>query len=480
MIKDYFCQQIIAQFGHIPTPQQAKAIKALSAFITESTTSFAGSSAGSLPCFLLTGYAGTGKTSLVSALVKTFRLTQRKCVLLAPTGRAAKVFSQYASHKAFTIHKHIYLYELSKTADPGAANIDFNRDKGTVFIVDEASMISNDPSSSSSFAPSSSLLADLIKYVYEKPENDNRLIILGDTAQLPPVGEIHSPALNPDMLRRFGLSVVHHNLTQVVRQKDESGILTNATNIRGLIQNAQHTPYSVQFDKDVINIPGNELVDAISDCYNSAGIDETCVVCRSNKRALIYNNGIRNQILGMEAILEPGDIVMIAKNNYFWLQAPDFLANGDIAVVKRISHEREEFGFHFADCDFVLPDYDDREFSARVILDTLQSEAPALSHEQNEMLFQNVMADYMHITNWRKRVQEMRQDPFYNALQIKYAYAVTCHKAQGGQWKNVFVDQGYITDDIVQQTDYLRWLYTAFTRATEKLFLVNWQKIEKN
>lgn len=446
--------------------------------------------------FVLRGYAGTGKTSLVAALVNTMEQLEQKCVLLAPTGRAAKVFSLYANHPAFTIHKRIY--RQKSIDDDSVYSLDFNPSKNTLFIIDEASMIANDSPmleidyGRDMIVQENHLLDDLIQYVYSGA--GCRIILVGDTAQLSPVGLLQSPALQSDVINDYGLNVSCHTLTQVVRQRQQSGILLNATQLRQMITDTQTAMYfsfpKIQFCKDVRNIPGNELIEELSNCYYRYGMDETIVVCRSNKHANIYNMGIRNQILERECILETGDKIMVAKNNYFWLkkmnlplQNPEeaqsvgtsFIANGDIATVKRSYNERELFGFHFVDCELSLPDYDDLDIEATVLLDALTSEGPALSREQNESLWTEVLKDYEDIPYKRDRIKKMKEDIYFNALQIKYAYAITCHKAQGGQWAHVFIDQGYITDEMLGE-DYYRWLYTAFTRATDTVYLVNWKE----
>ena len=502
MIIDYFKELILNNFGHNPTTQQQEVVEALADFIlpgadsdasadkptssgrnadsTHSKNSWQASSRHT-DIFVLRGYAGTGKTSLVSALVRTMEQLDRRCVLMAPTGRAAKVFSLYASHEAFTIHKRIY--RQKSIDDDTVFSMGYNTLKNALFIVDEASMISND--ASNSIYGTGRLLDDLIQFVYSAPRC--RLILMGDIAQLPPVGNIYSPALQPEVLRGYSLSVTCYTLTQVVRQHNLSGILQNATLLRGIID--QHDPssrFQVQWQEDVRNIPGNELVEEIANCYHRYGIDDTIVVCRSNKRAHIYNMGIRNQILDREEELASGDLIMIVKNNYYWTSllpnlgesegaSLSFIANGDIAQVLRVRNERELYGFRFADCELRFPDYDDLELTTTVLLDTLHTEAPALPHDLSEQLWNRVLEDYADIPTKKERMRKMKEDPYLNALQIKYAYAVTCHKAQGGQWSQVFIDQGYVTEDMMG-TDYYRWLYTAFTRATEKVYLVNWPK----
>lgn len=468
MINTYLGQQIKTNFPYKPTFEQEKVVKILADFLFCRKTD---------SLFLLKGYAGTGKTSLIGALVKTLDQLEQKCILMAPTGRAAKVFSHYAGHPAYTIHKKIYRQKsFSNEIDNFSMND--NLYQHTLFIVDEASMIANEGLSGSMFG-TGRLLDDLIQYVYSG--QGCRLMLIGDTAQLPPVGEEESPALSADVLKGYGLEVYEGLLTEVVRQLQDSGILWNATELRRYIAEEDFftlPPIKVEGFPDIKVIPGNELIEAISDSYDRVGMDETIVVCRSNKRANIYNKGIRNTILYREEELETGDLLMVAKNNYFWTEGCkeiDFIANGDIAVVRRVRREREMYGFRFADVLLRFPDYNDMELEVKLLLDTLHTETPALPKEMNDKLFYSVMEDYADISVKRERMKKMKADPHYNALQVKYAYAVTCHKAQGGQWKRVFLDQGYMTEDMLSP-DYFRWLYTAFTRATETLYLVNWPK----
>ena len=468
MINTYLGQQIKTNFPYKPTFEQEKVVKILADFLFCRKTD---------SLFLLKGYAGTGKTSLIGALVKTLDQLEQKCILMAPTGRAAKVFSHYAGHPAYTIHKKIYRQKsFSNEIDNFSMND--NLHQHTLFIVDEASMIANEGLSGSMFG-TGRLLDDLIQYVYSG--QGCRLMLIGDTAQLPPVGEEESPALSADVLKGYGLEVYEGLLTEVVRQLQDSGILRNATELRRYIAEDDFftlPPIKVEGFPDIKVIPGNELIEAISDSYDHVGMDETIVVCRSNKRANIYNKGIRNTILYREEELETGDLLMVAKNNYFWTEGCkeiDFIANGDIAVVRRVRREREMYGFRFADVLLRFPDYNDMELEVKLLLDTLHTETPALPKEMNDKLFYSVMEDYADISVKRERMKKMKADPHYNALQVKYAYAVTCHKAQGGQWKRVFLDQGYMTEDMLSP-DYFRWLYTAFTRATETLYLVNWPK----
>ncbi len=460
-------EQIKRNFFNKPTSEQENTMNLLADFLL---------SPDSDGVFLLKGYAGTGKTSLVSALVKTLDELKQKCILIAPTGRAAKVFSHYAGHPAYTIHRRIYRQRsFSNELDNFTMNV--NLHQHTLFIVDEASMISNEGLSGNLFG-SGRLLDDLIQYVYGG--QGCRLILVGDTAQLPPVGEEESPALSADVLKGYGLSVTEQVLTQVVRQKLDSGILYNATELRiqmggdcfGMMPRIRTEGFS-----DVRRITGADLIETINTCYDQAGMDETIIICRSNKRANLYNNGIRNTILYREDELNTGDILMVAKNNYFWgtdVKELDFIANGDIAEVRRVRRIHEMYGFRFADVLLSFPDYGDIELETKVLLDTLHSDSPALTKEESDRLFYAVLEDYQDIPTKRERMKKMKADPWYNALQVKYAYAVTCHKAQGGQWKRVFIDQGYIAEDMLTP-DYYRWLYTAFTRATETLYLVNFK-----
>ena len=468
MIKNYLGQQIKANFSYKPTLEQENAIKKLAQFLFSPQND---------EVFLLKGYAGTGKTSLVGALVKTLYQLEQKCVLLAPTGRAAKVFSHYAGYPAYTVHKKIYR-QRSFSNETDNFSVNDNLHQHTLFIVDEASMIANEGLSGSMFG-TGRLLDDLIQYVYAGI--GCRLLLIGDTAQLPPVGEEESPALSADALKGYGLIVHEALLTEVVRQMNDSGILWNATELRRYIAEEVYftlPPIRVEGFPDVKVVNGNELIETIGECYDKVGMDETIVVCRSNKRANIYNKGIRNTILYREEELESGDWLMVAKNNYFWAEQckeMDFIANGDIAEVRRVRREREMYGFRFADVTLRFPDYDEMELDVTVLLDTLHTDSPALPKEMNDKFFYSVLEDYVDITTKRERMKKMKADPYYNALQVKYAYAVTCHKAQGGQWKRVFLDQGYMTEDMLSP-DYFRWLYTAFTRATETLYLVNWPK----
>ena len=470
VIHRYLAAQIKNNFPFTPTTEQENTIERLAEFLlSDNDRKF----------FLLCGYAGTGKTSLISALVRTMEQLERKTVLLAPTGRAAKVFSSYSGKSAHTIHKCIY--RQKSIMDSTTFTLSENRAQNTLFIVDEASMISNE-----SNAGSGGLLDDLIEFVYSG--RGCTLLLLGDTAQLPPVGEMQSPALTESYLRSMFLDVTSVELKQVMRQLDDSGILYNATMLRQRIEDEEvyELPQiRIKGFDDICNVQGEELIEAIETCYNKAGMDETIILCRSNKRANVYNEGIRRRILYREEELSRGDMLMIVKNNYYWrevlgkedktlLEKLDFIANGDMAEIIRVHGTEEMYGFRFADVTLSLIDYEDCEIDVKIMLDTLNSESPSLTREENERLFNAVWEDYPEIRSKRKRMEEIRKNPYYNALQVKYGYAVTCHKAQGGEWRRVFIDQGYISEDMISP-DYYRWLYTAFTRASEKLYLVNWK-----
>ena len=481
------------------------------------------------------GSAGTGKTSLAGAMVRTFSRLGQKLLLMAPTGRAAKVFAMNSGHTAFTIHRKIYR-EKSYSGIGGQFNLNDNMHKNTLFMIDEASMIGRGGGMTSDFG-TGDLLSDLVQFVYNG--QNCRMLLVGDCAQLPPVGEEEAPALHAEVLEAMGLKVYECDLREVLRQSQDSGILVNATYIRsltpgpsprrgeillqsdcGLIDsnmsesrlNSSFSPRRgkvqtasdsrLDFSEfscdnllkvglprirfkgfaDIVMVPGDELVERISSSYADVGMDETMVVTRSNKRANVYNQGIRATVLDREDELCTGDLLMVVKNKYLDKPQGDhgqlaFIANGDRVKVQRVRNIRELFGFRFADVWLQFPDYDDFEMQQTVILDTLTTEAPALTHEQQEQLYEAVMEDYADIPLKRDRMAKLKQDEYFNALQIKYAYAVTCHKAQGGQWAHVYIDQGYMTDDMLTP-DYIHWLYTAFTRATEKLFLVNWPKAQ--
>lgn len=466
MIKKHIQSEILKNIGKSPTAGQEELAGKLADFVAESDSD---------AVFVLKGYAGTGKTTMVSSLVKTFATFKFRTVLLAPTGRAAKVLSGYSGHSAYTIHKSIYRQQSSSDG-MGRFVLDRNLYKDTFFIVDEASMVSNSVAESAIFG-SGRLLEDLIEYVYSG--SNCRLILVGDTAQLPPVGLDVSPALSAQELEFYDRIIYEYELTEVVRQDYHSGILYNATALRHLIAdeyfNPGYFPLECSQFEDVLRIGGGDLIEELSTCFDRFGVFETIVVTRSNKRANKYNQGIRSAILYKEAEISKGDLLMVVKNNYFWLEENekiDFIANGDIAEIVSIYKYEELYGFRFAEVCLRMVDYPDIELDCKIILDTLSIESAALSAEQSRKLFDAVAEDYEDIRNKKKRWEKIRENPYFNALQVKFAYAVTCHKAQGGQWKAVFVDQGYLTEDMIN-VEYLRWLYTAFTRPTERLYLVN-------
>ena len=477
MIADELTYRIREALGLEPTAEQNETIDTFGRFMTDRHEE---------AVMVMRGSAGTGKTTLAAAIVKAMTTLGQKLVLLAPTGRAAKVFSLYAGHAAFTIHRRIYRQKSLE----GRFELSFNNAQNTLFIVDEASMIANGSSFSDTIFAGGQLMDDLIRFVYN--DRNCRILFIGDRAQLPPVGETESPALQSDVLRSYGLHVHECDLSQVLRQSQESGILWNATRIRSLGTAGEPSELPkirfAGFD-DIRIVPGDELIETLTNSYSHVGMDETIVVTRSNKRANIYNQGIRNQVLDRDEELCTSDQLMIVKNNYYWLeeelrqatekieQPMSFLANGDRAVVRRVRHVHEQYGFRFAEVTMTFPDYDDYQLTVMTLLDTLTSEAPALTREQQELLYNKVMEDYADIPHKADRIKKVREDRYYNAVQVKFAYAATCHKAQGGQWAHVYIDQGYMTDDMLS-TDYLHWLYTAFTRATEQLYLVNWPKTQ--
>ncbi len=466
MLKDHIKKIILEKLEHKPSNDQNRLIDGLSEFVLENDSS---------KVFLIKGYAGTGKTTIISALVNSLSKLKIKSVLLAPTGRAAKVLSTYSKKAAYTIHKKIYRQKSSKDGF-GKFVLDANLHTNTFFIVDEASMISNKPTDNSVFG-TGKLLNDLIKYVYN--DKGCRLILIGDSAQLPPVGIDISPALDSEELQLFGLTVSEFYLKEVMRHRD-SGILYNATNIRELISNNNYIFPGIEINNtgDIKRISGNDLIETISDSYDKYGYEDTIIITRSNKRANEYNKGIRSQILWREEEISVGDLLMVVKNNYYWIdenEKIDFIANGDIVEILKISKYEERYGYRFADVTLRFIDYVDLEIECKIILDTLNINTAALSSEDNKQFFYNVLEDYKDEKTKKKQYEKVRDDEFFNALQIKFSYAITCHKAQGGQWKNVFIDHGYITDDMMDK-EYLRWLYTAFTRPIEKLYLVNFDK----
>lgn len=465
MIQKHFEDIVLKKFGFDFSPGQKVAVEHFCRFFFERDKE---------GLFLLKGYAGTGKTSLVAAIINALLSFEYRVVLLAPTGRAAKVFSSYAGYPAFTIHKKIYRQKTAADGE-GLFNLGFNGGADTLFFVDEASMISN-ADSEGNFG-SGCLLDDLMEYVYNG--KNNRLVLIGDVAQLPPVGLDISPALDKRELQAaYPLKVTEISLTEVMRQAQFSGILYNATLIRGLIGSGLDTlKLRAGCFPDVFRIDGGELLEEIDTCYNKYGEEETLVVCRSNKRANRFNEGIRRTILYKEEDFCSGDRIMIVKNNYFWgenYEKIDFIANGDMATVRRTGKRAELYGHRFIKADLRVDGYEE-EVSAWVMLDILMADSPALTYEQNREFYRAIEADYADIASKKKRYEKIRGNEYYNALQIKFAYAVTCHKAQGGQWDAVFIDQGYLPDEMLND-EYWRWLYTAVTRARERVYFINFKE----
>ena len=470
---DFLYNSFLAHFQHQPTSCQDTLLHKVADFVC-----------GDDDILVVNGYAGTGKTTAISSVIATMKEFKTKCVLLAPTGRAAKVLSSYAGQPAFTIHKHIYRQKSVGGDGFGQFSLAPNKDKETLFIVDEVSLIGIDAGqqqSTSSFG-SGNLLEDLLGFVRSGVEC--KVILIGDSAQLPPVGLDASPALLKDYMSMMGGSVFAE-LSTVVRQQKESGVLYNATLIRQLISEMEYGLGVMDicdlgletepFD-DVERIGGGDLIEKISDAYAAYGEDETIILCRSNKRAIKYNLGIRSTVQYKEERLVRGDKLMIVKNCYQFLEGVeglDYIANGDIAKLEKISRFEERYGLHFAEARISFPDYDDQEIVAKVILDTLESESASLTYEQSNALYQGVNEDYSHLTTKKKRYEAVREDKYYNALQLKYANAITCHKSQGGQWKCVFIDNPFWQEELT--VDDLKWLYTAITRATEKVYLVNFK-----
>ena len=473
MLHDELRFRILQSLGHVPTADQQQAVSLFAQFMTDRSPQ---------AVMLLRGSAGTGKTTVAGAIVSALTLLGQKLVLMAPTGRAAKVFSLYAGHSAFTIHRRIYRQRTA--GDLSSFNLNDNLHADTLFIVDEASMISQYALTEGANFGTGSLLDDLIRYVYGG--RNCRLLLIGDRAQLPPVGEDEAPALAGSVLRGYGLRVYETDLDEVLRQSQASGILYNATLVRQMITHdavTQMPRLRVRAFADISVVPGDELIESLASSYSRVGADETMVITRSNKRANIYNQGIRRTVLDREEELQRGDQLMIVKNYYKTLtqtlpakegnSQTLFLANGDRCIVYRVRHVEELYGFRFAEATLQFPDYDDYELTGKVMLTTLTTEAPALTREQQQQLYDQVMADYADLPLKADRVKALKDDAYYTALQVKYGYAVTCHKAQGGQWAHVYIDQGYMTDDMLT-SDYFHWLYTALTRATDHVFLVNW------
>lgn len=466
MLNTHISHQIYAKLSFDATFNQKKIIEKLSEWLSNDDYS---------RIFLLNGYAGTGKTTIIAAFVAAIKELGIKPILLAPTGRAAKVLTRYSNMAAYTIHKKIYR-EKTISGYQSKFSLDYNREHDAVFIVDEASMLSTS-SSDSSFG-SGNLLGDLVEYVRQGKRC--RLMLVGDDAQLPPVGDDYSPALQPSELLPYG-DVEYETMDEVVRQSQDSGILFNATMLRCMLENNIYEipRFDLSFN-DFRQVQGGELLEELQECYDRYGRDETIVITRSNKRANRYNEGIRRHNLSAEEEIESGDMLMVVKNNYHYAEQDKdspmaFVANGDVVRLKRIRRFEEFYGFRFIDATLQFPDYDDYEMQAKVLLDTLMSESPSLSRDESNKLFMEVEKDYMDITIKSKRYKAIRENPHFNAMQIKFAYAVTCHKAQGGQWKAVFVDRCLFGDEEMSK-DMLRWLYTAITRATERVYLVNFDE----
>ena len=466
MLNTHISHQIYAKLSFDATNNQKKIIEKLSVWLSDDDYS---------RIFLLNGYAGTGKTTIIAAFVAALKELGIKPILLAPTGRAAKVLTRYSNLTAYTIHKKIYR-EKTISDYQSKFSLDYNREHDALFIVDEASMLSTN--SSDSVFGSGNLLDDLVQYVRQGKRC--RLMLVGDDAQLPPVGDDLSPALQPSELLPYG-DVEYATMDEVVRQSQDSGILFNATMLRCMLENnIYEIPHFDLKFKDFRQVQGGELLEELQDCYDSFGRDETIVITRSNKRANRYNEGIRRHNLSAEEEIESGDMLMIVKNNYHYTEQDkdspmSFVANGDVARLKRIRRFEEFYGFRFIDATLQFPDYNDYEMQVKILLDTLTSESPSLTREQSNQLFMEVEKDYADITSKSKRYKAIRENPHFNAMQIKFAYAVTCHKAQGGQWKAVFVDRCIFGDEPMTR-DMLRWLYTAITRATERVYLVNFDE----
>ncbi len=468
MLNARIASQIYAKICFKPTISQKKIVEKLSEYVADPDFS---------KIFLLNGYAGTGKTTIVAALVGALKEVGIKPILLAPTGRAAKVLARYSGEKSTTIHKRIYRQRTN--ADyVSKFSLDINRESRAVFIVDEASMLSVRSGADGQIFGSGSLLDDLVGYV--RSGRECRLILVGDNAQLPPVGNDDSPALEPSVLMRYG-EVVHASMDDVVRQESQSGILFNATMVRCMLENGLYEiPHFDLSYPDFKSISGGDFLETLQDCYDRYGRDETIVITRSNKRANRYNEGIRHNVLCAEEEIESGDMLMIVKNNYHFTENIEdcpinFIANGDIARLVRLRRFEELYGFRFANAILSFGDYDDTQIECKIMLDTLTSDSPSLTSEQSTTLFYEVEKDYLDINSKIKRFAEIRENPHYNAVQIKFSYAVTCHKAQGGQWRAVFIDRCLFGDEPMNK-DMMRWLYTALTRATDVVYLVNFDE----
>ncbi len=467
MLNTHISHQIYAKLSFDATNNQKKIIEKLSQWLSDDDFE---------RIFLLNGYAGTGKTTIIAAFVAALKELGIKPILLAPTGRAAKVLTRYSLHTAYTIHKKIYR-ERTLADYESRFSLDYNREHDAVFIVDEASMLSASTQDGATFG-SGNLLEDLVTYV--RSGKRCRLLLVGDDAQLPPVGDDFSPALDPATLLPYG-DVEYGTMDEVVRQSQDSGILFNATMLRCMLENNIHEiPLFDMSFEDFRSVQGSELIEALQDCYDRYGRDETIVITRSNKRANRFNEGIRRHNLSAEEEIESGDMLMVVKNNYHYAEKDDntpmvFIANGDVVRLRRLRRFEELYGFRFANAVLEFPDYDGYEIEAKILLDTISSESPSLTREQSRELFYEIEKDYLDITAKSKRYKAIRENEHFNALQIKFAYAVTCHKAQGGQWSAVFVDRCLFGDEPMTR-DMLRWLYTAITRATERVYLVNFDE----
>ena len=458
-------------FPHEPTSGQEELIRTFGHFLNGEEEKKA---------FVLKGYAGTGKTSFVRSLVKSLPTMKMRTVLMAPTGRAAKVLQQYSGNQAFTIHKKIYFNQMNKSGQI-ISRLKENKHRNTLFIVDEASMVQGmQNGAGGQMFSKQDILSDLIEFVYNNQQC--YLMLIGDTAQLPPVGLELSPALDLDELKHFfNLKIYQIELTEVVRQKQDSGILENATQIRNQIRNHNFTaPFFHLADfKDIISLNGENLEDALNEEYNTYGEENVVIITRSNKRANIFNREIRNRILFREGTIQSGDLMMVVKNNYYWLSEESkagFIANGDIIEIQRLKGYKSFYGFEFAEVTIRMVDYpEEPDLDVTLLLDTIMSEGPALTYEENNKLFNEIMKDYPNLKGRSAKINATKANPFFNALQVKFANAMTCHKTQGGQWDVVFVEQGYVTDEMIN-TEYGRWLYTALTRATKKLYLLNFKE----
>ena len=467
MLEDFIIARIKAELPFEPNEEKEGLFRALGAFLV---------SRDAQKAFILKGYAGTGKTSVISALVRAMQALKQPCVLLAPTGRAAKVLSRYSGEQAYTIHKKIY---RQNQLGMEAFSLCDNLHRNTLFIVDEASMLSGNRDNTT--FGSGCLLDDLVKYVYSG--SNCSLLLLGDDAQLPPVGSLSSPALDEAFMASYGLHVSGFGLQEVARQALDSGILSEATRLRQEIQNSKFKIQNLSIQpngRDIIKVPGEEVIDTLEQSWRTVGAEETLIIARSNKMTNLYNQGVRARILWKEDDLSNGDRLMVSKNNYFWAEEYkdlEFLANGDMLEITRLTNRHEMYGFHFAKAALRSVDYN-WEIEALVWLDTLTTDSPEANYALQKELFARIAEDFPEIKNKKELVKRIYESPYYNALQVRFAYCVTCHKAQGGQWKHVYIDTAGIGEDEQRMADeserreYLRWLYTALTRSTEKIYLL--------